>query len=252
VRARSEFTEAIVLRVVDYGDSDRIVTLLTTRFGKVSALARAARRSTKRFHALGPFCVLRADVSLGSGEMGTLLGAELSRPFPAILASLDKLSVAGAACELVREALPMLQPEPAVFSTTVALLGALEITDDGLPALLLGFSWRVMALCGFAPGVDGCGVCGRQPRRGQAGMFDPALGALCCSACGGRGVKLSGEVLLSLRRALGPEWFNALDAIDNEELQRLRRVTDAFIEHRLERKLHGMDFLNAVDSGKES
>lgn len=252
MRARSEFTEAIVLRLVDYGDSDRIVTLLTTRYGKVSALARAARRSTKRFHALGPFCVLRADVSLGSGDMGTLLGAELSRPFPAILASLDKLSVAGAACELVREALPMLQPEPEVFSTTVALLGALEITHEGLHALLLGFSWRVIALCGFAPGVDACGACGRQPRRGQAGMFDPALGALCCSACGGRGLKLSGDVLLSLRRALGPEWFNAFDAIDSGELQRLRRVTDAFIEHRLERKLHGVDFLNAVDSDGES
>jgi hypothetical protein len=83
-------------------------------------------------------------------------------------------------------------------------------------------------------------------------MFDPALGALCCSACGGRGVKLSGDVLQALRRALGPEWFNAFDSIDSAELQRLRRVTDAFIENRLERKLHGMDFLNAVDSEKES
>lgn len=252
MRARSEFTEAIVLRLVDYGDSDRIVTLLTTRFGKVSALARAARKSTKRFHALSPFCVLRADVALGSGEMGTLASAELSRPFPAILASLDKLSVAGAACELVREALPMRQPEPAVFATTVGLLGALEATDDGLHALLLGFSWRVMSLCGFAPGIDACGTCGRQPRRTQAGMFDPALGALCCSACGGRGVKLSGELLSGIRRALGAEWFSAFSAIESAELQRLRRVTDAFMEHRLERKLHGVDFLNAVDSERES
>ena len=41
-------TRAVVLRVVDYRESDRIVTLFTEQHGKVSAMARAARRSQKR------------------------------------------------------------------------------------------------------------------------------------------------------------------------------------------------------------
>ena len=49
-------TAAIVLRVTDYGEADRIVTLLTESHGKVSALARGAKKSRKRFGAaLGLF-----------------------------------------------------------------------------------------------------------------------------------------------------------------------------------------------------
>ena len=44
-------TQALVLRVTDYGEADRIVTLLTERYGKVSALARGARSSRRRFGA---------------------------------------------------------------------------------------------------------------------------------------------------------------------------------------------------------
>ena len=42
-------TDAIVIRLTDYGESDRIVTLLTERHGKVTAIAKGARRSRKRF-----------------------------------------------------------------------------------------------------------------------------------------------------------------------------------------------------------
>jgi len=257
VRVRSESTEAIVLRSVDFGDSDRIVTLLTTKYGKLTAIARGARKSTRRFHALSAFCVLRVDVSLGSGELGTLSGAELSRPFLGILADLDKLTVAGAACELVREALPMRQPEPAVFTTLVSLLSAVDVAKDRLHQLLLGFSWRVMTLVGFEPGLDACGTCGKQPRPTQAGAFDPVLGALSCRACGGgatrgRTVKLAGSTLVSMRRSLGAEWFSAFDDTAPSELRRVRAVTADFIEQRLERRLHGATLLMQVDSDPES
>ena len=50
-------TEAIVLRLLDYGESDRIVTFSTADFGKIRGIAKGARRSRKRFtNALEPFC----------------------------------------------------------------------------------------------------------------------------------------------------------------------------------------------------
>ena len=44
-------TQCLVLRVVDYGDADRIVTLLTAAHGKISALAKGARSSRRRYGA---------------------------------------------------------------------------------------------------------------------------------------------------------------------------------------------------------
>ena len=45
-------TRAVVLRAVDYRDSDRIITLFTEQLGKVSAIARAARRIFRKLTAV--------------------------------------------------------------------------------------------------------------------------------------------------------------------------------------------------------
>ncbi|HEY8493863.1 MAG TPA: recombination protein O N-terminal domain-containing protein, partial [Myxococcota bacterium] len=42
-------TEALVLRVVDYGESDRIAHLLTPETSRLTVIAKGARRSRKRF-----------------------------------------------------------------------------------------------------------------------------------------------------------------------------------------------------------
>jgi DNA repair protein RecO (recombination protein O) len=57
IQTRTELrTEAIVLRAIDYGESDRIVTFCTADFGKIRGIAKGARRSRKRFaNALEPF-----------------------------------------------------------------------------------------------------------------------------------------------------------------------------------------------------
>ena len=56
-------TGAVVVRVVDYGEADRVVTLISRDRGKLSAMARGARRSRRRFGAgLALFSVGRASL----------------------------------------------------------------------------------------------------------------------------------------------------------------------------------------------
>ena len=53
-------TDAIVVRSLNYGESDRIITFFTRDFGKIKGIAKGARRSKKRFqNALGLFSHLR-------------------------------------------------------------------------------------------------------------------------------------------------------------------------------------------------
>ena len=79
-------TAAIVLRTVDYGEADRVVTLFTRDHGKLSALARGARKSVKRFGAaLGLFGVGEAVlVDKPNVELATLERFDGARGFPAL------------------------------------------------------------------------------------------------------------------------------------------------------------------------
>src|SRR5262245_52736465 len=125
-------TPAVVLRTVDYGEADRVVTLLCKDGGKLGALARGARKSTKRFGAaLALFGVGEATlVERAGAELWTLESFHGARGFPRIMADVAKVAHGGYACELVRELAPPRQAEPELFALLVTLLDLL----DGAPA----------------------------------------------------------------------------------------------------------------------
>jgi DNA repair protein RecO (recombination protein O) len=72
---------ALLLRRVPYGEADLVVTLFTEPLGRVAAVARSARRSSRRFPALEPMHLLRVGLELVPGrELGMLTEASLERP----------------------------------------------------------------------------------------------------------------------------------------------------------------------------
>ncbi|MFI5307162.1 MAG: DNA repair protein RecO [Polyangiales bacterium] len=231
----SSQTDALLLRSVDYGDADRIVTLLTTRFGKAAFIARGARRSKKRFAgALEPLCLLAVEVRQGAAELGTLMSAQIARSFPRVLANLSAMSAGFAALELVRELSAEHAPEPEVFATTLQLLEALDAHEAAPERLLLCFEVRLLGLLGFAPRLDSCGVCGKRPGDGQAGLFDPQLGHLTCRRCGGASHRLGGVARAQLVRASGSGWVDAaMPPWKQSELAETREALRAFVEQRI-------------------
>lgn len=197
---RTVQSEALVLRSIDYGEADRIVTLLARDLGKLAVMARSARKSQKRFGgALEPFAVLTAEVAVGRGEVSRLASASIRRTFPSILGNLAKMQAGGRALELVREALPSGPVDARLFDACVALFEMLDAADAARDEHELAFTVRLAALLGFAPRVDRCARCGAIAPDGKAALFDPRASSVVCRACGGAPLKLSGAT----RRLLG-------------------------------------------------
>ena len=189
--ARVRQSRALLLRSVDYRDADRVVTLLTEDFGKLSALARGARKSRRRFGGtLQPYVVFNAQLRAGRGELENLEHVSVDRSFLNILRSLDAIGAAGAALASIRERLPDHEPEREVFRAAV---GFLEALDGGSPPTesLITLQIRMLARLGFAPTLDQCVGCGKAPPSESAAELDPALGGLVCRACGGGPTLLS-------------------------------------------------------------
>ncbi len=135
----------------------------------------------------------------------------MKRSFPGILADLTRIAIAGAALELVREALPVRHPEPEILRETIELFSRLEKSDDTKEELLLCFETRVLSSLGFAPNLDTCAKCGRRAEEGRAALFDPILGSIVCRSCGGAKVKLSGKARAHLSAAARRAWFEAAE-----------------------------------------
>ena len=86
-------THAIVIRSINYGESDKIVTFFTKDFGKLKGIAKGARRSKKRFqNALGSFFSSPAYL-LRSGRNGAVRAerCDILNSFPKIREDLKKI-----------------------------------------------------------------------------------------------------------------------------------------------------------------
>lgn len=184
----------------------------------------------------------------GAGAaLGTLTDALARRAFPRILGDLGRMGAAGGALELVREVVPEREPDASVYLTTAAAIEAFDDADADPLGLLVCFHARLMALAGFAPRLDACGVCGKRPGRAQASLFDPREGQLVCRACGGATHRLAADARERLARALSPDWIAAAQPPwPRRSVGPAYRAMHAFAEHRLGRALPDNPLLAAA------
>jgi DNA repair protein RecO (recombination protein O) len=243
---------AVVLRAVDYGESDRIVTLLTRERGKISAFARGARASRRRFGgALEPFTAVAAEARERAGS--DLLGLDsvsVLRAHGGIRDDLARIACAGYAAELVRELVRDAEPHEDLFDLLVAYLGALDAAP-ARPAALRAFELGALRAAGLSPRLDACAACGAPLAQGVRARFDPAQGGALCTACaGGAGpgaVTLSADALAALARLAA----GGLAAAESATLapaagREARDALTRFIEHHLGRRLPARRFLDEI------
>ncbi len=88
-------TQAIILRRLNYGEADRILTLLTRDFGKQVLMAKGVRKEKSKL-AGGIELFSESDISFikGKGDIGTLISTQLSRHFGDIHTNLDRMQIA--------------------------------------------------------------------------------------------------------------------------------------------------------------
>lgn len=194
--------QALLLRRVEYGESDLVLTLLTDAIGRISALARGARKSVKRFGGvIEPMHTLRISFDDRSGaELVVLREAKLERARPFLVESLERMQAAGQALNWVRKAAPPRTPEPEIWTAMQSLLDHLGDPKDALPARVRLAATGLQLLAAFGWGIDfeRCISCGKVPAQGQAAAVDAARGGLVCRDCGGARRRLSGSQRLAL------------------------------------------------------
>ena len=87
-------TQAIVLRRTNYGESDRILNLLTPE-GKVSVIARGVRKEKSRLAgSIELFSVADVVIHKGHSDLGILTSAKMLRFYQGLLSDVERLELA--------------------------------------------------------------------------------------------------------------------------------------------------------------
>jgi len=250
--------EAVLLRSVDFGESDRIVHFLTRDRGRLTAIAKGARRSKRRFPGtLDVFNRLQIEGKLKPrASMAFLEQAKLVDPFLGIRSDPARYALASFLVEM----LDRMSPEglsggeaERLFDFAVESLALIaEVRPDATLRVLLEL--RALDALGLRPEFGRCVRCGRAPGREvdakhRVSFFVPD-GGIVCTACG---LRLEGLVptqlgtLRILEAAMAAEAASLAEVrLDAQALSEAERVVFRFQRFHVGVELRSGRFLGEI------
>lgn len=177
-------TDAVVLDSLDHGESDLILTLYCRSNGRMSAIAKGARKSKKRFvNKLEIFSFLNVSMTVsGNRSLAFLSAADLHTSFINIRNDYRLYGVASIIRETMLTTLRDGEADDRVFRLSLWALHSLDIRRDS-EAILCLFLIRFYDLLGYRPELSICVSCKSAITDNRQYSFDTNLGGLRCSHC---------------------------------------------------------------------
>lgn len=180
----AEQSTAIVLRAIEFSETSLIVTLLTRDLGRISAIAKGARRPKGPFEgSLDLLAVCRVVVlRKASDNLDILTEAKLHRRFRGGERSLDRLYAGYYVAEMLRLLTENHDPHQDVYDLTIRTLQQIDGSGNVAMALLC-FDIQVLRMLGHAPGTDRCTDCGGEVASAVRIAFSLSAGGIVCEKC---------------------------------------------------------------------
>ncbi|MEI7026703.1 DNA repair protein RecO [Paenibacillus sp. y28] len=242
--------EGIVIRAMDYGEGNKILTVFTKEYGKVGVMARGARKLKSRHAAISQLFTCGQFVLFKSGGgLASLTYGEIIQPHHTLRADLTLAAYGSYLMELTDRLLTDQDASPALYEQLKALLMALEEGKD--PQVLAHiYELKLLQLSGVSPVLHACISCGEMDPALLNAFSVPAGGALCtrCRGHDASAVQLSPS-LLKLLRVLSTADLKRIGQVELKAQTRsgLKQLLRSYVDHHLDLRLRSRAFLDQLE-----
>ena len=250
-------TDGLVVREYELGEHDKMLTLLTPSYGRISVIAKGARSLKNKYMSPARLFTYANYELHRRGDMMWLRSAEVIESFPQLEKEITRLYLAQYLVDL-----------------------ACELSGEGEPAvdqrLIKGtFEWRAAGYSGYMPELGDCHICGAPDAAcandGGICYIDVMNGALMCASCaagrlerdaalpsdvipvdsdGVRSILLpvNRSVLAAIKYVLTamPERMFAFSLSEDADLETFSSVGSTYITHHLERGFASLALYNEI------
>ncbi|WP_223067135.1 DNA repair protein RecO [Paenibacillus caui] len=239
--------EGIVIRSMDYGEGNKIITLLTEHDGKAGVLVRGAKKPKSRHAALTlPFTYGQYIFFRNSG-LGTLNAGEIMESHHLLREDLTLAAYASYACELLDRILQDEETGAFWFTQLKACLEALEGGKDAAVVIHL-YEMKILQAAGYGPELEVCVVSGTDQ---ELDFFSPRLGGVLSRRCrhmDPAAMPISPSVLKLLRllRRLDMRRLGNVAVKDSTKAE-LKTLMRALMDMQIGIQLKSRNFLDQLD-----
>ncbi len=242
--------EGIITREIKYGDSSRILTVLTRQLGKISVLAGGVRTNKSGLLAATQL-FSHVSFQLFQGREKSLYkinSGDILTSFSSIRESLTKMAYASYFCEVANDVIQENAPDEEQLNLLLNTLYLLSGDKLPYPQIKGVFEFRTLSLQGLLPELSLCSLCGTHP----PAFFHPLSGQCYCPSCA-KGhdapevVGAGASVLQAVSYIGNAESKKAFSfSLSEGSANHLSRLGEYCLELYLERHFKTLDYLHNV------
>jgi DNA repair protein RecO (recombination protein O) len=244
----AEKSDAIVIRQADFSESSRVLTLFTRDFGKVSCLAKGAKRLKSSFDlALDLLSQCRVVfLHKSSASLDLLTEAQLEKRFQPVPGKLSFLYGGYYVAELLNALTEEDDPHPDLYEAAVRTLDALS-RPDALFVAITSFELTVLKEIGQLPDFEICTICQLPIEIDDRARFWVSQGGLICSKCGHSEYETTAfqpGSLAILRQMVQSGHLRDRLQVTQRQQKEIRQILTSAISHALGRRPKILGMLN--------
>ena len=243
-------TKGIVIREVNTGEADKIITLFTKSNGKISAVARGARRPRCLF-AAGTQFLSYSDFVLFSGkEIYSVNSSDIIEPFYDIRNDIVRLTYAAHFVDIISDIMQENQPATKVLQLLLNSLHMLSKTEKSPELIARIFEMRFLSINGYAPCVNNCVICGSE-ELDRCSFSYMKCGFICskesCDLNDRFALPLSSGAAKAIQYIVHSKIDNLFSFnLSPEVLDELGRINKRYLREQLEKEYTKLDFLKSI------
>ena len=234
----------VVIKTQDYRENDKLVWLYTDNLGKITMIAKGAKKSkSKLFASTIPLCY--GEYLLFKGKsLFVLQEGKINNSFQGLLDNLDKLTYSSYICELIDIALVEGEKNIQVFKEFLTTLYLLNTDALDYELLIRYFELKLLKATGYGLNLDNCVCCGKKIN--VSNYIDVSnFGGICESCIRENGMYLSKGAYNSLKFLINtsPDKIYRLK-ISNDIKKEIEKITFYIISHNYAKKPKSLEMLN--------
>lgn len=229
-------TEAVVLRALRYAEADAVLALYTRAAGRVSAIAKGARKPTSRLGGrLQPGVAAQTTLYRGRGDMFTVRGASVLDARAGLWVEGWRLQAAGSVLEAVMRVMPEEEASEEAWFLLERALGLLVSAPAAegparLHPVVLGAQAKLLVVSGLLPLLGACVLCGAA---GPAAAFSPRAGGVLCARCAHHGERCDPGGPAALAALVAHPLAAAADQVPAEDAAAVERLIGLVLSEHL-------------------
>lgn len=235
-------TKGIIIKRINLGEADRILTVLTKDRGKIRVVAKGVRKSKAKLAGFLEMFRYNDYLIAEGRNLDIITSAQTINNLHGISKDLRSVALAYYIVEMVDRLIEETQEVDGTFDLTFLILNEISKGDIDLDLLKSFFEINILSLLGFQPELNYCVECRKLVNEG---CFSFAMGGLLCdehSNSDSVSMKLTNQEISILKNLLAKDVGDI--RLEEKSLSKITQICSNFLDYMLDRELKTKEFLN--------